>query len=152
MQNPVAEYRELNSLTQLELASRLGVTSQVIHLAEAGVYPPLPPKLRHAIHLTRPVAAAQYHAFQVSIRQSNRPQLEEAALLYDSTISPVAAHPHTSFRLFITDSFMGYCKILAIHPQIVRNYEQRLTKRALHPLVKQYLQDAGLPEGLIEDL
>lgn len=146
--NPVRNYRELNGLSQAELASKCNCTPQVILLVEQGVYTTLPPIIKRVTHSTD----AEYHDFQVETRRTNRAIFEEAALTFDPNGPPVAAHPHIGFRLLCTDSFIGYCKMLAIAPQIVRNYERRLSNRHLHPLIKQYLKDAGLSEALLGDL
>jgi len=146
--NPIKSYRELNALTQAQLAQLARVTPQVVLLAEAGVYTTLPPKLRHVCHAD-PI---DYLDFQLSVRQSNCTAFEDAILKYNP---PVAgrSHPHVAFRAAVSPgSYIGYCKMLAIAPMIVRNYERRLTRRALHPLIKQYLKDAGVERALIEEL
>jgi len=144
--NPVRRYREINYLTQAELASKAGCSPQVILLCEQGVYTTLPPAIKRITHSTNEA----YHNFQVSVRQTNKEAFEEAIVAFD--IGPVAAHPHATFRLLVTDSFIGYCKMLAIAPQIVRNYERRLSNPRLHPLIRQYLKDAGISEGMLNDL
>jgi DNA-binding XRE family transcriptional regulator len=146
--NPIKSYRTLNSLTQAQLAQLARVTPQVVLLAEAGVYTTMPPKLKHICHAD-PI---DYLDFQLSVRQSNRSAFEDAILRYNP---PVASHshPHVAFRELVSPgSYIGYCKMLAIAPMIVRNYERRLTRRNLHPLIKQYLKDAKVEGNLIEEL
>lgn len=146
MQNPITNYRQLNQLTQEQLANLCHVTPQVVLLAEAGIWTTLPPKLRHVTHVT----PKDYHAYQVAKRKANRVQLENAALAFNPPVAGV--HPHVNFRLLISGSLMGYCKVLAINPTIVRNYERGSRRRVIHPLIKQYLADAGLEKELISDL
>jgi len=146
--NPIKQYREFNSLSQSQLAALANCTPQVVLLAEAGVYTTLPPRLKHVTHSS----ASDYLDFQIETRQQHRQSLEDAALAFDPCSGPFAHHPHTNYRLLVVDSLIGYCKMLAIAPQIVRNYERKLSRPNLHPLVRQYLKDAGLSDALITDL
>ena len=144
MISPIKSFRLANNLTQSQLADICSVTPQVVLLAEQGLYTRIPTKIKAVTSVTE----FSYHEHQLFTRRANKPLLEPAVYSF----APVAGlHRHVAFRRLVKASMIGYCKVLVIAPQIVRNYELRPRGRLL-PLIREFLGDAGFNGEELDDL
>lgn len=152
MKNPVAEFRELNSLTQDQLANYAEVTRQVVTKAEAGLFDYIPPSLMRVIEAYEGAAASE--------RQLAYTEWIDSTLKANVTADmfpPVGewfAEEINSFvdwRFTINQSVNGFCTMMKIQPIIISNYEKGKTQN-LPELLKQRLRTVGVTETYILEL
>lgn len=151
LRNPVAEFREENSLTQEQLANYAGVTRQVVTKVEAGLFDYIPPSIMNVITAYR---GAEGLAME---REYLKWIDHEVKKLKDTDFPPVGKwydweiESFIAWRYFISDSVNGFCTKLKIQPIIISNYEKGKTQN-LPELLKTRLRTAGLSEVYILEL
>jgi len=152
MKNPVAAFREENSLTQDQLANYAEVTRQVVTKTEAGLFDYIPPSIMRVIEAYEGAAASDRQLaytewIDSTLKQTVNPEL----------FPPVGewfAEEINSFvdwRFTVNQSVNGFCTLMKIQPIIISNYEKGKTQN-LPELLKQRLRTVGVTETYILEL
>ena len=152
MKNPVAAFREENSLTQDQLANYAEVTRQVVTKVEAGLFDYIPPSIMNVIEA--------YEGADAKERQLKYTEWIDTILketVTPGTFVPVGqwnAEEINSFldwRFSVNQSVNGFCTLMKIQPIIISNYEKGKTQN-LPELLKQRLRTVGVSETYILEL
>lgn len=107
MMNPYKAERLKRGLTQKQVATYSGVTTQVVTNLESGLYYKPPIRLDPTQHL-----ATSYRKWVRFRRQEN------SFMFNDYTLSDFEM-----FRISITPSFRGFCRLLVFQPSMLQEYE-----------------------------
>lgn len=149
MENPLTTARHQLHYTQHSVARELGYTNQMVLRAEQGLFTTVPPKLKAwaSTTLGSPPSEVEhmYQQYQKETRASNFSQLHMGYLNYLDMEIPSGSkeHPFVYFRACCSDSRVGFCKLLCLHPQILINWERSHFEGEWHPIIEGYLLDAG---------
>lgn len=152
MKNPIAVFRELNSLTQDQLANYAEVTRQVVTKAEAGLFDYIPPSIMRVMEAYEGSSAAEHQLEYTKWIDSTL-----KANVTAETFPPVGewfAEEINSFvdwRFTVNHSVNGFCTLLKIQPIIISNYEKGKTQN-LPELLKERLRTVGVTETYILEL
>lgn len=164
MENPIAELRHNEQLTQQELADLAQVTRQVITKVEAGLYNSIPKSLLPVIMDLDPIDygsyARRYTEWQIAAlpkavfeKDLNGitlnitgpghylvvPDLDAA----DSNIATFI-----DWRRSINESQLGFCKLMKIQESIVDQYEKGHTQ-SMPAFLWERLRQVGLSQSYI---
>lgn len=136
MINPLKDYRLAHQLTQVQLASSLGITPQIIVSVEAGMMNTLPLRIYEAFppHL-RDLSELRYQSFRLEQRQLNSHHFVSPEALSSPTF--------TKYRLVVSPSHRGFCKLLCFQPSILSSFE---SKGQSKELLSSALSDANVPD------
>ena len=141
--NPVTRFREERNLSLSEMAALAEVTEQVVRNVEHGLFNHLPPSIERGMVKVagRSARLARLDYEEWLVGQLTNSKLELPKL--DSVKSFVR------WRLAISDSVLGFCKLLKVQPTIVQNYEYGKTKNLPYIIVDR-VRALGYDEEYIE--
>lgn len=150
-QNPIKEVRLRKNLTQRVLASYGNVTVGAVIKHEQGLYVNPSPRILDVLSdevLTSGLLTTAYRCWQDDLRESA--DLPTTANYYEGNSRPVGTSPFLHYRTkFIgCSSRMAFCKLLALHPSIVAEYEAGRTKY-MPVSIYQALIMAGVKPSLL---
>lgn len=146
--NPLKEQRELLGLTQEELADRCMISRDSVVKYEAGLLTNPSWDILAVLYeksLEKHNAIDNYYKWQVEIRKTHVDKLRAALKLYKGG-------PFKDFRLLVSDSQIGFCKLYCIHPQVLRTFEKGQHRNELSDQLRKVFLDAGLTWDEIYDL
>ena len=152
MKNPVAAFREENSLTQDQLANYAEVTRQVVTKTEAGLFDYIPPSIMRVIEAYEGGAASER---QLAYTEWIDFVLKQTVSV--DTFPPVGEwmveeiNSFVDWRFTVNHSVNGFCTLMKIQPIIISNYEKGKTQN-LPELLKQRLRTVGVTESYILQL
>lgn len=152
MKNPIAKFREENSLTQDQLANYAEVTRQVVTKAEAGLFDYIPPSIMQVMVAYEGPSAAEHQ-----LEYTNWLDFTLKSTITPDMFPPVGewfAEEINSFvdwRFTINHSVNGFCTMMKIQPIIISNYEKGKTQN-LPELLKERLRTVGVTETYILEL
>lgn len=150
--NPFKKLREQHNITQETLARVAGVTTQSILRYEQGLYEKPSDKIVNALSS---LTGAKPPVLKLKYEIWRRFQQERASPIF-VVIRPLqlkpGEHPFITFR---TNqgyaSRMAFCKLLAIHPSVVADYEKGRQKH-MPRMIKQALINADCREEILTQL
>lgn len=165
--NPIKSLRESHGFSQHDLARLSDVSQQYILRLEQGLFTNVPNDVAEILvnpgppttSVWLPPVATQeaieelsidYRKWQSKHRQSNLHLLRDA-LLYLTTRpqDPTLINQFPRFRLYTSESQIGFCKLFCLHPQVVKTFEKK-AQRKLSDYLHAALLDAGLTESEIK--
>lgn len=150
--HPFKALREHHNITQEQLANAAGTTSQSILRYEQGLYEKPSEKIIDALVKLSGVAAPKlllrYEYWRLAHQEraapvfaANRPLLVKAG-----------EHPFVTFRSSLGyESRMAFCKLLAIHPSVVAEYEKGNQKH-IPRMIKNALINGGCRRITVDQL
>lgn len=158
MENPIAELRHNEQLTQQELADLAQVTRQVITKVEAGLYNSIPKSLLPVIMDLDPIDygsyARRYTEWQIAALPTPligfEGNLNEITQPGHYAIFPDPADCATfiDWRRSINESQLGFCKLMKIQESIVDQYEKGHTQ-SMPAFLWERLRQVGLSQSYI---
>jgi DNA-binding XRE family transcriptional regulator len=154
MKNPVAEFREENSLTQEQLANYAGVTRQVVTKVEAGLFDYIPPSIMNVITAYRGAEGLASEREYIQWIDQEVKALDKGIFPpvgKEAMYTPIPIKTFIDWRYHISESVNGFCTLLKIQPIIISNYEKGKTQN-LPEILKTRLRTAGLSEVYILEL
>lgn len=152
MKNPVAAFREENSLTQDQLANYAEVTRQVVTKTEAGLFDYIPPSIMNVITAYEGGAAsARQLAYTEWIDTTLKETVDIGIFVPVGQWVAEEINSFLDWRFSINQSVNGFCTLMKIQPIIISNYEKGKTQN-LPELLKQRLRTLGVSETYILEL
>lgn len=143
MINPVTKFREERGLSLSEMAELANVTEQVIRNAEFGLFNHLPPSIERGMvkmaGRTARLARLDYDEWLLHSVSNSKIELPKI----DSVPTFVR------WRYGVSDTVLGFCKLLKVQPTIVQNYEYGKTKNLPYIIVDR-VRALGYSEEYIE--
>ena len=141
--NPVTKFREDRNLSLAEMAELAGVTEQVIRNAEHGLFNHLPPSIERGMvkvaGKSARLARLDYDEWLVGQLELSKVELPRI----DSVKTFVR------WRMAVSDTVLGFCKLLKVQPTIVQNYEYGKTKNLPYIIVDR-VRALGYDEEYVE--
>ena len=141
--NPVTKFREDRGLSLSEMAELSNVTEQVIRNAEHGLFNHLPPSIERGMVK---VAGKSARLARIEYDEWLLNTLEKSKL----ELPPVGSvRTFVRWRYAISDSVLGFCKLLKVQPTIVQNYEYGKT-RNLPSIIVDRVRALGYNEEYVD--
>jgi len=135
-ENPIRRVRRDLRLTQKDLSDRLLVTPQTVLMLEQGLFNSVPQEI--AIELG--VSNRDYHQWVIQQRRINSSKFHYAR----------TNEGWVTFRLSVSPSFRGFCRMLVFQPSILREYE--LQRQRNRQLLSEALIDVGIRDDSLRAL
>lgn len=127
--NPYRSERLAHGLTQLALARECGITSQVIGNLEVGLF--YKPPISVTNYFDDPSLEQRYKVWVRNERALN-------ALILERFLNQPNDTDWVTFRLAVSPSFRGFCRIIVFQPSMLKEFEDRgINRGALNIALKQ---------------
>ena len=145
------------NLSQSQIAEMAGITPLAVLRYEQGLLENLSPKLAAVIAELADVPLAVVHDEYEDDRRIQRVSQTNIFRNPPSLELRPDEHPFETFRKLITrravgtESRMAFCKLLALHPAVVAEYDKGKCKH-MPAMIKEALLAASCPEKFIETL
>lgn len=158
--------RTLHGITQQQLADYAGISAQAVLRYEQGLYEEPSDKLVSAlVSLTQQTEVVEevvesssqiikeYHEFRVDTQYAARRYFSMAYITNSVPLTATNGHPFKTWRtnLLNSTSRMKFCKLLAINPAVVLEYE-RGSRAHMPPMIRTALTNAKCPISTIDTL
>jgi transcriptional regulator with XRE-family HTH domain len=156
--NPLKKVRQDLGLSQTQLATKAGVTSQAVLKYEQGLYQEPSHNILNAliavgrdkdmrVDLLRLVT--EYHKWRYVHQAAQRWLFTPLRAL------PIRAgqHPFTSLRLAVGEGYtqQGFAVLLAVHPATMQAYDSGRT-RTMPNVIREALDNAGCRKSIIDEV
>lgn len=135
-ENPIRAARRDLRLTQKALSDQLLVTPQTILMLEQGLFNSVPTEIATELG----VSNIEYKRWVINLRRYNSPKFHYAR----------TNEGWVTFRLSVSNSFRGFCRMLVFQPSILREYE--LSRQRNRQLLSEALIDVGIRDDSLHQL
>lgn len=148
--NPIQVRREQLGMTQHVLHAVADCSFHTVQRVEQGLMPKVPYTIfdrLYGANFSYDGVNERYDDWKVSTRKANRKYLDYCIE------NPELWFSWLDFRLLISESKAGFCKLYCIHPHVLDHFEapDKVDKRTrLAPLIAKSFFDAGLSVADIE--
>lgn len=152
--HPLAKFREVNHLSQDDVANLCGITRQIVLFTEQGIYPEIPPSILNGVKseygMLETLSWPNLHSAWIK-EELDKVDIRPWIGPFDSeghSAFPEDVNSFVAWRNLVSDSVSGFGKLMKIQPVTIRKYESGATNNLPIQLVER-LQHWGFSDEYI---